>query len=88
MRSFQLHVGYGKYLTAAGWASLFVACTVTAIVAWHWTEWLIDRVGPGRPLILIVAGSGLATWGTSWLFFRAAGFELVTELDDGDDDES
>ena len=47
-----------------------------------------DGVGPGRPLILIVAGSGLATWGTSWLFFRAAGFELVTELDDVDDDET
>ena len=86
MGSFRLYVGDRKYLTAAGCVSLSLACAVTAGTAYFGTEWLVDRIGPGKPLVWLVVGSGLVAWGASWVAFRAAGVPLIADRCAEDED--
>lgn len=82
MKSFRLHVGEKKYLTGAGWASLLLAALLTGFIGYAAAIWLADTIGPGWPMIWLVAGSGIVTWGLSWLAFHAAGFPLIADSDD------
>lgn len=77
MKSFRLYLGERRYLTAAGWASLLAAVAVIGVVGYFGAAWLADLIGPGEPMLWLVAGCGLATWGACGLVFRALGYPLT-----------
>jgi hypothetical protein len=80
MRSFRLYLGERRYLTATEWASLLVAVAVIGAVGYFGAAWLANLIGPGEPMLWLVAGTGLVTWGACWIAFRALGFPLIAEI--------
>jgi uncharacterized protein (DUF1810 family) len=79
MRSFRLHVGEGKHLTAAGCACLLVACAATAGVGFLFAGELVDNIGINRVMVAAVVACGGATGAVAAVAFHAAGVQLVSK---------